>query len=163
MASSSVLWLKPQWSLAIPIIICSLGTSQSCLQQLILVTFVFVRQGLGSCLSGIYRGSCPLKTTFYRGNCNSIAKCAKRWAQWLRQRLEAALSCGERRCQRQCVHVDAHFNDSFEITSLINDTQPYNLTHIRAFYCNNKHKTPIMCDWAMAHGKTPPSPPIYGQ
>ena len=63
------------------------------------------------------RSSLGIIYLLVRGNCKSIAKCAKRWAQWLRQRLEAALSCGERRCQRQCVHVDAHFNDSFEITS----------------------------------------------
>ena len=30
---------------------------------------------------------------------------------------QAALSCGERRCQRQCVHVDAHFDEAFAITS----------------------------------------------
>ena len=57
------------------------------------------------------------------GNFITSAKCVKRWTQWLRQRLEAALSCGERRCQRQCVHVDTHFDDSFEITSLERPSQ----------------------------------------
>ena len=39
-----------------------------------------------------------------RGNFKTCAKCTKRWAQWLRQ--------------RQCVHIDAHFDDSFEIASI---------------------------------------------
>ncbi len=30
---------------------------------------------------------------------------------------EAARACGKMCCQRQCVHVDAHYDDSFEITS----------------------------------------------
>ena len=62
--------------------------------------------------------NCKTKPSQYiRGNFKTSAKCAKRWAQWLSQRLEAALSCGERRCQRQCVHIDAHLDETFAITS----------------------------------------------
>ena len=65
-----------------------------------------------------------------RGNCKTSAKCAKRWAQWLRQWLEAALSCGERRCQRQCVHIDAHSDDSFAISSVARVFRPCRKIHL---------------------------------
>ena len=57
-----------------------------------------------------------------------------RWAQWLRQRLEAALSCFERHCQRQCVHIDAHFDDSFEITSLVSHRLSLSSRHCAVLY-----------------------------
>ena len=55
-----------------------------------------------------------------------------RWAQWLKQRLEAALSCGERRCRRQCVQVDAHFDDSFAMTSIYWENTAASIDNLKA-------------------------------